>query len=181
MIIIDDFAPLKLHYDLVDLICDTQFNWTYTPNTYGDYMYNLPQSDVTEKEQFVHLLYKSQPNIVSNLFTLVRPLMYFVPFEYKDIDRMKVNLLCRDSSYPANHHHTPHMDAPMDDKRHKTLLYYLDSSDGDTVFFDYDGVETGRVSPKANRAVIFDSKISHASTSPRISQTRMVINTVFVC
>lgn len=178
MKILDNFLPSRLHFDLVNLIRDTQFNWTYTPNTYGNLSSGVVGSNVTESQQFVHILYKHQPNIVSSVFTLFRPLVYFCPFEYKDLDRMKVNLLCKDSSYPKDHYHTPHADSPKGDT-YKTLLYYVNTSDGDTLFFDDNGNETDRVTPKSNRAVIFDSTIMHASSSPRKTDTRIVINTVF--
>ena len=58
---------------------------------------------------------------------------------------------------------------------HTTLIYYLDSNDGDTLFFDEDNKVIHRQSPEANQAVVFDGLIKHASTNPS-SGTRLTLN-----
>ena len=53
--------------------------------------------------------------------------------------------------------HTPHVDM---DGEHHTAVYYVNDSDGDTIIGDE------KVSPKANRVVIFDGKTLHNGHSP---------------
>lgn len=69
----------------------------------------------------------------------------------------------------------------------KTLLYYVNNSDGDTVFYNerFTGEPIGklteqmRVSPRKGRAVIFDSNQVHSANVPTEKAYRVVINCVF--
>lgn len=107
--------------------------------------------------------------------------------EYKDIYRIKLNWLPQsyNRDEPADGWHVPHVDMGDD---HKVFLYYVNDSDGSTVFFketyeSWDGesdlsVDT-RVEPKAGRGVVFDGKTYHASSSPTESPYRIIINVDF--
>ena len=89
--------------------------------------------------------------------------------DYKPL-RIKANLL---QPHPdAGEHHPWHYDTEKINC--KSMIYYLNDSDGDTFIGKTD---TQRISPKANTAVIFPSNIWHASSSPTKGR-RMVINYV---
>ena len=67
----------------------------------------------------------------------------------------------------------PHIDV---DIPHWVCLYYVNDSDGDTVFFKDDKVtEIKRVSPKKGRIAFFNGSIFHAGT-PSGTNSRAVIN-----
>lgn len=70
-------------------------------------------------------------------------------------------------------HHAPHVDL---DFPHKSLIYYVNDSEGDTVFFEKD-YETiiDKVSPKKGRAVLFDGLIPHAAGIPTFNP-RCIVN-----
>jgi hypothetical protein len=59
-------------------------------------------------------------------------------------------------------HYAPHTDLPFD---HYVVLYYVNDSDGDTVFFQ-NGKIVKRVSPKRGRLIIFDGRIEHGGGIP---------------
>ena len=59
-----------------------------------------------------------------------------------------------------------------------SMIYYVNDSDGDTIFFDSDGKET-RVSPKEGRIVWFPSYSLHGGTPPEVSKKRIIINFIF--
>jgi hypothetical protein len=65
--------------------------------------------------------------------------------------RIKINMLRRED-FPEDHYNIPHIDS-MD----------------------------GRVTPKKNRAVLFESNRMHASSNPLINEERYVINFMFNC
>lgn len=65
----------------------------------------------------------------------------------------------------------PHVDYSTP---HHVLLYYVNSTDGDTVMFEGSRVAE-RIPPKRGRAIIFDGSILHASSTPTLSP-RIVIN-----
>lgn len=58
---------------------------------------------------------------------------------------------------------------------HLVLIYYINTTDGDTVLFEKDQI-VERVSPKRGRCILFDGNILHASSSSTLSP-RIVLNT----
>jgi hypothetical protein len=56
------------------------------------------------------------------------------------------------------HKHTPHIDMPTP---HKNILFYLNDCDGDTYFYDKEHKIVDSVTPKENRAVLFDGGTLH--------------------
>lgn len=71
---------------------------------------------------------------------------------------------------------TIHTDIPVS---HWVCLYYINDSEGDTVFFDDHENEIKRVSPKKGQIAFFDGSIKHCSTRPA-NITRSVINFDFI-
>ena len=77
------------------------------------------------------------------------------------------------------HRHTPHTDMQntKDPHRpHKVILFYLNVSDGDTYFYDKEHKIIDSVTPKENRAVLFDGSILHSSSKPIEFARRIVLN-----
>lgn len=66
---------------------------------------------------------------------------------------------------------SPHIDYKTP---HLVLLYYVNSTDGDTVMIE-NGAVADRISPKRGRCVLFDGSVLHASSTPS-AQHRLVIN-----
>ena len=67
----------------------------------------------------------------------------------------------------------PHTDMP---DPHLACLYYVNDTDGDTIFFDPDKTTIiKKVAPKKGRVVIFDGSIWHSSSTPT-KNVRSVIN-----
>tara|TARA_Y100000592_G_C5415356_1_gene290306 strand:+ start:560 stop:1129 length:570 start_codon:yes stop_codon:yes gene_type:complete len=59
---------------------------------------------------------------------------------------------------------------------HEVCLYYVNDTDGDTVFYDNDNNEIKRITPKKGRVAFFDGQIKHSATPPS-KGVRIVINT----
>jgi hypothetical protein len=77
---------------------------------------------------------------------------------------------------PNSKTYHPHVDT---DSPHYVLLYYVNDTDGDTVFFDNYLNEIKRISPKKGRVVFFDGSIYHAASNPTINP-RFVLNYNFL-
>ena len=60
---------------------------------------------------------------------------------------------------------------------HLVCLYYINDSDGDTVFFNKEN-EIKRVSPKKGRIVLFDGAIKHSAGIPK-NLPRFILNINF--
>ena len=133
--------------------------------------------------QFNHVLYNeeifgsSKKAIRSPYFSTFFPIIQHFIKHYKvsgSLYRMKLNCQYQDNRFVDKYNpihfdeHTPHF----------SLLYYINESDGDTIFFK-DGKEIQRVSPKKNRLVISDG-IAHCSSNPIKTELRYVLNTVIL-
>jgi hypothetical protein len=71
----------------------------------------------------------------------------------------------------------PHTDSSTP---HWVCLYYVNDSDGDTIFYKDDKTtEIKRVSPKKGRIAFFDGSIYHAGT-PSENNSRSVVNFNFI-
>ena len=74
-------------------------------------------------------------------------------------------------------HGLPHID---DNMSHKVCLYYVNDSDGDTIFYkDDQETEIKRVSPKRGRVAFFDGSVYHSASTPT-KHHRMAINISFL-
>jgi hypothetical protein len=100
---------------------------------------------------------------------------------YKKILRCRINVLTMSKH---GHHNLMHVDTPI---KHNVFLYYLNDSDGDTIFFNkkfgsdegsMDIIET--VSPKAGTGIVFDGSYFHSSTPPSDNLLRIVLNIDYV-
>jgi hypothetical protein len=131
--------------------------------------------------QTTHTFYKNY-QVNSSWFNLIEPLI--VEFEnqtshrIQNLIRIRSNLLFNRLIDEETKQKVIHQD--MVDPNHISLLYYLNDSDGDTIMYQDDKeTEIRRVTPKANRAVIFDSRIWHTAELPIKNQTRQVVNCIF--
>ena len=76
--------------------------------------------------------------------------------------------LIREEKYLHNNRHVD-FDTP-----HIACVYYVNDSDGDTFIYDNES-KSQRISPKKNRAVVFDGSLYHASSLPTKNK-RVIIN-----
>ena len=177
---------------LHDFISQEYFNWTYNPGTYGinpetgkwDRPNDTPQlvrhfyhTSKIDKQYFtdgnsavpVAFNYTTQTHEYIEVLPQIMAILQKMLPDYKPL-RIKANLL---QPHPdAGEHHPWHYDTEKINC--KSMIYYLNDSDGDTFIGKTD---TQRISPKANTAVIFPSNIWHASSSPTKGR-RMIINYV---
>ena len=101
--------------------------------------------------------------------------------------RIKCNLNLNVTGYKKTYHQPIHSD--VDEKGYKSLIYYINDSDGDTIFYNQrhsedqpmpDKLEVrDRVSPKANRLVFFEGDVIHTGMSPNKHKNRIIINSNF--
>jgi|TARA_B100001996_G_scaffold263530_1_gene205549 hypothetical protein len=102
--------------------------------------------------------------------------------EFDSFRRIKINLLPRRET--KHLYHTPHVDF---DQPHWTIIYYVNDSDGPTIFFKqkYDGHKQKlelkqKVEPRQGRFVLFDGLHYHTSSNPQYNDWRCVINFNFI-
>ena len=98
------------------------------------------------------------------------PQIVFEKLEMNLIDIIQARLFITGPHKTKLPHYKPHTDLPLP---HLALIYYVNDSDGDTVFFEdktiennFKLVERQRVSPKKGRVVLFDGSHLHAGGYP---------------
>ena len=171
MKIIDNFMPTDWWESVHKVLTGHMFSWFLNKHT---------SYDEDEYYQMVHN-YKNN-DTVSNWFVMVQPMIgefqRQTSYEIEDLNRMKSNLLFNRIISEEQKQKIIHQD--MIEPNYVSLIYYVKDSDGDTILYKEDKkTELMRVQPKANRAVIFDSRIWHTGELPVKNQTRIIINSVF--
>ena len=97
----------------------------------------------------------------------------YIPNNY-EVERIFVNMQTVRPRWSMNNIHP---DLKM--KGGITILYYVNDSDGDTYFFN--NIECIKsVSPTKGKAVVYPADTFHAGSTPVTTETRTVINLVFI-
>lgn len=183
--IFENFTSDFYKEDLQAAVFGSDLTWVRHEETAGGYNGNYAWIDDKNTEE-------------SNLFVLKpnkheKEIISFVPLIYRIqdlvghriyVDRIKLNLMLPKVKLNPQSYNRPHIDHTL--PYSKTLIYYVNDSDGDTYFFDktYTGENPGelnvieKITPKAGSAVLFDSYRYHASSIPTIDK-RSVVNIIF--
>ena len=196
MHVIDNLAPPELAEHLAQTFYSPEFAWNYHYSTLAvtpaDVRAGYRDDRVAERPQFSHSFIRDGEPL-DHYWDLIEPLIAMLTartgYTPSKILRCKANLLVKDAGYPANSYHEPHVDVNMDGTT--SMIYYVDSSDGDTHFFQeycldhsfqpiaHDSyTSVAQVEPVRGRAVVFPSYRFHASSSPVVKDRRIVLNFV---
>tara|TARA_B100000287_G_scaffold207855_2_gene196141 strand:+ start:3123 stop:3665 length:543 start_codon:yes stop_codon:yes gene_type:complete len=156
-----------------NIMHDVSFKWGLLDDvTYGtDDALRSKFPHVKGTPGFAHLFYDKASGIQSEHLDFILPLLLsFTGTNNFDLIRIKGGLLLPTSTG----HNMPHVD--FDEPGLTTALYYVNDSDGNTVFFDdtYNMVE--EIKPQRGKVVIFDGLTYHASTCPTLATNRITLN-----
>jgi hypothetical protein len=131
---------------------------------------------VVEAPQFTHTFVINN-QMTSQLWYLLAP----IAFKFDEMAgtkhellRCKANLTTQKNNFGPENFYTPHVD--YTEGNITTAIYYVNDSDGDTLFFDNELKIIERVSPKKGRLVYFNREQIHAGQAPFKSDFRCVIN-----
>lgn len=173
---------LEKHYQdkIEDLLTSEPFDWHYNDTTV-DKSIVFPDSNSYDTVQFTHVFwYEDGPRTNKLFYSVIEPLLDKI--DYTELVKVKANLLLPHTN--PKQYHIPHWD--LDEPGYKTLLYYVNDSDGDTVLFnkfandEYKDLEIiHSETPKKGNAIVFDSNRYHASNNPIEYNSRIVLNFVY--
>ena len=170
--VIDDLIPANLCNKLEEEIFSLKIDWKYVP----DIVEPLPTKKIKSAPGF-SFIFINQNNIVSS-----HPVYNYLQILYHSAH--SENILIKDINFTRiflqlpsniNYYSKPHVDMSQP---HLVCLYYVNDSDGDTIFFDDNGKEIKRASPKKGRVVLFDGSIYHSAGIPQ-NNHRAIINFCF--
>jgi hypothetical protein len=183
--IIDDFLDPD-YYNLVanTFLASGGASWDYVANMSTDELTNLQISH----QGFSHgILINKQP---MHLYPMMLPML-------ENIRHILGNQYCyrarADMTLQTGERRvfSPHVD--MTNYKHNSAILYINDSDGDTILYDKecpvvesleqpaleDLTEYKRITPKANRLLLFEGNYWHTGESPVDSARRVIINMNF--
>jgi hypothetical protein len=185
--VIDNLVSDFYKEDLQNAIFSSEFAWVHYDQTAGGFNKNFSWVEDSNTEETSLLTHKPSRNLKDEIVSF-DPLLYKVAelVGYRiHLLRVKVNLMLPLKKINPTSYNRPHIDHPTPNA--KTLLYYVNDCDGDTVLFDktYTGEDPGELkvihkfTPKAGSAILFDSNRYHASSTPTLGK-RSAINIIFL-
>ena len=135
MRVIRNVIPTVYQMRIKQMMEDVGFPWGYLKDvTYRDtdeVRNRFPNANGSQG--FAHLFYDAETNTHSEFCNIIMPLLFsFVDTTEYDLFRIKGGLLLP----TGTGYNMPHIDM---NRPHTTALYYVNTSDGETVFFDENG------------------------------------------
>ena len=175
---------------LAELMLGSDFDWYWNQATIigGDYG-TVINSKTKDTPQFTHTIFvDGKPK--SSYYHFFSEMLGIIEKEsnskIKKIIRIKANLMVGDACYPEGFYNGAHIDYKGNNLL--SFVYYVNDSDGDTILFDtyvdgnpYNETELkgiDRQTPTGGMGILFDSQRIHTSTSPKLSERRVIINYV---
>jgi len=172
------FIPNKTADNIENcLLYNDYFAWFYRPCTVQP-VDEIVKSTSVNNPQLQHTFF-TNGEVNSKYFDDVIKVFKGINFPYDGINlhRVKANLNFSINNYQSHNHQPIHKD--NSNKNFRSFLYYVDDSDGDTLFFDEDLNVVDSIKPKKGMGILFNSNIKHAAQNPRKNFKRTVINYVF--
>ena len=182
MQVIDNFLT-KTYYDhILKLLTSRDFEWRYGNNItephgnkehFNEYGFSHVFWDGSKKEQN------------GKYTTFIQPLL----FQIMDIANCDFIIRARADMVTwtgeENFMHPAHTDFHMPNT---ASIFYVNETDGDTIFYNIkpndvpngEADELEKVSPKANRLVLFDGDLLHTGSSPIKHKNRILINSNYI-
>ena len=175
--VLDNVLSKNDYKNLFNVVNDGKnFSW-YFFNHYHNLSLSNDNNDILT-HGFVHNFFHDN-TVYSNNIEIIDPILDRLAehFECSVIPvRIKMNMTL---NVGRQVQHFPHIDVgeAIGNSNFKTAIFYINDSDGDTLFFD-DDKETivHRQTPHKNSLVVFDGDIFHAPQLPLVSARRLVVN-----
>ena len=168
---------------MLDLMAGPTFNWWYSDNSSFRIQKDHPDSTNFSEYGFSHKFWDSEkgPNPSESF---IQPLLFQI-LDVTDCDfiiRARADMVTWSKEEFI---HLAHRDFAVPNT---ASVFYVNESDGDTIFYnvnpndnsngEVDNLE--RVSPKANRLVLFDGNLVHTGCSPTKHKNRILINSNYI-
>lgn len=165
MNIVNEALDFEVHNQLKQILLSNNCPWYYADKT--------TSNNDEDMYQFTHEVITKGQVMSPDLFPFIQQLQHNL--NINNILRAKFNLLPRQPHTEKDLDASIHIDSS--EPGHKSMLYYINTCDGDTVFYSKDKVL--HFMPKENTAIIFNSNIRHRATPPIINKQRVVLNIIY--
>ena len=176
-------APIIQQGTLETCLNHIQYTFADTTLNYKDpNLKKVSAINSLETPLWQNIIYREDIGQNHKTFPQFLPMLMSMGVSCEKLIRIVVNMTVQSPKTTEITHGIPHIDHPYDPENLMTALYYVNDSDGDTVFFNekypYQGPLTVRqtVTPKKGRLVVFDGRIYHAANNPRTNDYRITVN-----
>lgn len=188
MQIIDNFLAENDFKELQSYIMSPKFPWYWSEyvSVQPEHLKFIKDPMAQETSGFNHECYGKIENSEAypKMFALIKRI-YEINGPTTKIFRIRMSMKTPKRGFTKDNYNIPHTDY---DFPHKSFIYYINESDGDTFIFNEYGYakvfETHtvkeRVSPKPNRALIIDGAQFHTASNPQECDTRVIININYI-
>lgn len=186
--LVDNFLPEWYFNHIKNIIYSDSFPWYMVASSSGAEEIIKTKNVYFPKNQngFFHLAYNHfSGGPTSSAYQVFEPILNLISEKFDTqvykLIRIRLGLT---TNIGMSGSHYPHVDAIYP---HKTLLYYFNDSDGDTIFYNKkygedtsDGLKIEyQNTPKENQAILFDGLTYHSSSFPTQNFYRMTMNINF--
>jgi len=187
--ILNNLVSLEKQNKIKDILNSDTFPWFYYGTILSDKEINTPgNKNITLTPAYVHTLFLAPKGVNSDAYYLfLDSILPDLNIPIRDILRVRIRRTLQKPGHTKDKYNYPHVDLE-NEKNYKSLIYYVEDSDGDTFFFDKrykegdptflnKGYKTiKRVTPKQGKSIYFDGDIYHAGNNPIKYDKRTVIN-----
>lgn len=174
--VIDNAVPPTLFNKIKNFLCTDVCPWYHYNN-----VARPTESEILFDHGFGHIVMEDgehKSNISPFLESAIFSALDSISQSPKNLRRIRAGLLTITNSTIV---HTPHVDYFTP---HKTGILYMNDSDGDTILYDQYHEDKdlnnftvhSKITPKSNRLVIFNGLQYHSSSTPTITNSRVVVN-----
>lgn len=196
-IVIDNFIPIVFQKTIYELLCGEDIQWKFSKQSSDlELTKQLCKINEPTKEHIKFEHYFIQNSVIKSNFlpyvaSLISAYESYTGENTRTI-QIKANLLTPQGTTVLEPPHVDDCDTQSyeDGVYHggkKTLLYYVNDGDGDTVLYNQkfygepvsDLTVNQLISPKRGCAVIFDANHLYSSYTPTIKRYRLIINCTF--
>ena len=179
--IIDNFLSKTYYKSILELLSGHNFDWKYLENITD------PENETKSVDNFngyglSHTFWDEKKRSLPPLGPYMEPLLY----QIMDIAKCDFVLRARADMVTWSKDefiHPPHADFPFPNT---ASIFYVNETDGDTIIYNdsFTSIaglkELERVSPKANRLILFEGNILHTGCSPTNHKNRILINSNYM-
>ena len=184
--IFDNVLTKEQIKSIYDVFNSDKIDWHLTNQTVDKLTYENAKNESTrEYINFSHMFNISSGEPISNFCQIsdyvLKKFLEKSKYKLKKTYRVQANLMPRFESMQEDQYNTPHVDMLIP---HTVLLYYVNDSDGNTRLFskkinedqskNFDPMAS--IIPKSGRFLLFDGAYYHASSHPKLTEKRIVIN-----
>ena len=186
MKIIDNFLTKSYHENILELLSGPNFAWMYNDSITGSLEDRVLENPQLNEYGFSHSFWRENKGPDSGYASFIEPMLYQIK-DATDCDliwRARADMVTWTGK--EDFKHLAHIDFPFPNK---ASVFYVNETDGDTIFYNVkrtdnldvkDLKEYNRISPKANRLIIFDGDLLHTGCSPTKHKNRIIINSNYI-